>query len=132
MGLATEEMIRWVTPVKEFMRTAQEDTMIRGVQIKAGESVLLSYPSGNRERISRSLATSSAGTSSRDENVGRANEMCIASWRAISGDPPATLSSTPTLFAGGCTYDEIVSSPVASMRSSKTPINCSAFAMTPT
>ncbi|MDT5110604.1 MAG: hypothetical protein QOE20_2494 [Mycobacterium sp.] len=49
MGLATEEMIRWVTPVKEFMRTAQEDTTIRGVPIKAGESVLLSYPSGNRD-----------------------------------------------------------------------------------
>ena len=49
IGLATEEMIRWVTPVKEFMRTAAEDTMIRGVPIKAGESVLLSYPSGNRD-----------------------------------------------------------------------------------
>jgi len=49
MGLATEEMIRWVTPVKEFMRTAQEDNTIRGVPIKAGESVLLSYPSGNRD-----------------------------------------------------------------------------------
>ena len=49
MGLATEEMIRWVTPVKEFMRTAREDTTIRGVPIAAGESVLLSYPSGNRD-----------------------------------------------------------------------------------
>ena len=49
MGLATEEMIRWVTPVKEFMRTAQADSIIRGVAIKAGESVLLSYPSGNRD-----------------------------------------------------------------------------------
>jgi cytochrome P450 len=49
LGLATEEMIRWVTPVKEFMRTAARDTMIRGVPIAAGESVLLSYPSGNRD-----------------------------------------------------------------------------------
>jgi cytochrome P450 len=49
MGLGAEEMIRWVTPVKEFMRTAVEDTMIRGVPIAAGESVLLSYPSGNRD-----------------------------------------------------------------------------------
>ncbi len=51
MGLATEEMIRWVTPpVKEFMRTAQQDTVVRGVPIAAGgESVLLSYPSGNRD-----------------------------------------------------------------------------------
>jgi len=49
LPLAVEEMIRWVTPVKEFMRTAQQDTVIRGVPITAGESVLLSYPSGNRD-----------------------------------------------------------------------------------
>ena len=49
MPLATEEMIRWVTPVKEFMRTAREDTEVRGVSIVAGESVLLSYVSSNRD-----------------------------------------------------------------------------------
>jgi cytochrome P450 len=49
MGLAVEEMIRWVTPVKAFMRTAIEDTAVHGVPIAAGESVLLSYPSGNRD-----------------------------------------------------------------------------------
>src|SRR6185312_5008 len=49
MPLATEEMIRWVTPVKAFMRTAAEDTAVRGVPISAGESVLLSYVSGNRD-----------------------------------------------------------------------------------
>jgi cytochrome P450 len=49
MPLAVEEMIRWTTPVKEFMRTAQRDYEIRGVKIAAGESVLLSYVSGNRD-----------------------------------------------------------------------------------
>ncbi|MFY9917677.1 MAG: cytochrome P450 [Mycobacterium sp.] len=49
MPLATEEMIRWVTPVKAFMRTANEDATVRGVPIAAGESVLLSYVSGNRD-----------------------------------------------------------------------------------
>lgn len=49
MGLATEEMIRWVTPVKEFMRTARQDTEVRGVSIAEGQSVLLSYVSGNRD-----------------------------------------------------------------------------------
>jgi len=49
MGLATEEIIRWVTPVKEFMRTATRDTEVRGIPIKAGESVLLSYVSANRD-----------------------------------------------------------------------------------
>ncbi|WP_029111511.1 cytochrome P450 [Mycobacterium sp. URHD0025] len=49
MPLAVEEMVRWTTPVKEFMRTAQQDYEIRGVRIAKGESVLLSYVSGNRD-----------------------------------------------------------------------------------
>jgi cytochrome P450 len=49
MNTAVDEMIRWVTPVKHFMRTATEDHSVRGKTIKAGESVLLSYPSGNRD-----------------------------------------------------------------------------------
>ena len=49
MPLATEEIIRWVVPVKEFMRTAQADTSVRGVPIAKGESVLLSYVSANRD-----------------------------------------------------------------------------------
>jgi cytochrome P450 len=49
MPLATEEMIRWVTPVKEFMRTATADTTVGGVPIAAGEAVYLSYVSGNRD-----------------------------------------------------------------------------------
>ena len=46
---AVEEMIRWVSPVKQFMRTATEDYELRGVAIPAGQSVLLSYPSANRD-----------------------------------------------------------------------------------
>ncbi|HUN32670.1 MAG TPA: cytochrome P450, partial [Trebonia sp.] len=46
---AVDEMIRWVTPVKEFMRTASADTVLGGVPIAKGESVLLSYPSANRD-----------------------------------------------------------------------------------
>jgi cytochrome P450 len=46
---AVDEMIRWVTPVKEFMRTATADTSVGGVPVAAGESLLLSYPSANRD-----------------------------------------------------------------------------------
>ncbi|MEQ4724870.1 cytochrome P450 [Nonomuraea sp. B19D2] len=46
---AAEEMIRWVSPVKEFMRTASADTQVNGTPIRKGESVLLSYPSANRD-----------------------------------------------------------------------------------
>lgn len=49
MGTAVEEMIRWVVPVKEFMRTAQADTEVRGIPIRKGQSVLLSYVSANRD-----------------------------------------------------------------------------------
>jgi cytochrome P450 len=49
MPLATEEMIRWVTPVKEFMRTATADTTVRGVPIAKGEAVYLSYVSANHD-----------------------------------------------------------------------------------
>jgi cytochrome P450 len=49
MPSATEEMIRWVTPVKAFMRTATADTEVGGVSIGAGDSVLLSYVSANRD-----------------------------------------------------------------------------------
>ncbi|RAY17315.1 cytochrome P450 [Actinomadura craniellae] len=49
MPFAADEMIRWVTPVKEFMRTAEADTEVGGVPVRAGESVLLSYPSANRD-----------------------------------------------------------------------------------
>ncbi|HEY9316260.1 cytochrome P450 [Williamsia sp.] len=46
---AAEEMIRWTTPVKAFMRTAAQDTEVRGVPVAQGESLLLSYVSGNRD-----------------------------------------------------------------------------------
>jgi cytochrome P450 len=46
---AVEEILRWITPVKSFVRTATEDTEIRGRRIAAGESVMLVYPSANRD-----------------------------------------------------------------------------------
>ena len=46
---AIDEMIRWVTPVRHFMRTATADYILRGSNIAAGESVILWYPSANRD-----------------------------------------------------------------------------------
>ena len=42
-------MIRWVSPVRHFMRTATADTEVGGQTIKAGESAILWYPSANRD-----------------------------------------------------------------------------------
>lgn len=44
-----DEAIRWTTPVKHFMRTAQSDYELRGRKILKGESLMLNYPSGNRD-----------------------------------------------------------------------------------
>lgn len=49
MPTAVEEMIRWVSPVKEFMRTAAEDTVVGGTKVAAGQSVYLAYLSANRD-----------------------------------------------------------------------------------
>jgi len=46
---ASEEILRWTSPVRSFMRWAQEDTEIGGQPIAAGDAVLTSYPSANRD-----------------------------------------------------------------------------------
>jgi cytochrome P450 family 142 subfamily A polypeptide 1 len=47
---AVEEMLRFVTPIQNMARTATRDVEHRGERIRAGEKVLLLYPSGNRDR----------------------------------------------------------------------------------
>ena len=47
--IAVEEMLRWVTPIQNMNRTATRDTVLRGQQIRAGDKVLLLYPSANRD-----------------------------------------------------------------------------------
>ena len=49
MATAVDEMIRWVTPVRQFARTATEDCQVGGVDFKEGESCVLWYPSANRD-----------------------------------------------------------------------------------
>jgi cytochrome P450 len=44
-----DEGIRWVSPVKHFFRTAAKDAIVRGQKVREGNSLLLSYPSGNRD-----------------------------------------------------------------------------------
>jgi cytochrome P450 len=44
-----EESIRWVTPVKHFMRTATASAEVHGQKIAKGDWLMLSYPSGNRD-----------------------------------------------------------------------------------
>jgi cytochrome P450 family 142 subfamily A polypeptide 1 len=47
--LAVEEMLRWVTPIQNMNRTATRDATLRGQTIRAGDKLLLLYPSANRD-----------------------------------------------------------------------------------
>jgi cytochrome P450 family 142 subfamily A polypeptide 1 len=46
---AVEEMLRWVSPIKNMARTATHDVELSGEQIHAGQELLLLYPSANRD-----------------------------------------------------------------------------------
>jgi cytochrome P450 len=46
---ALEEIVRWASPVIHFRRTATRDTELSGQRIRAGEKVVMWYPSGNRD-----------------------------------------------------------------------------------
>ncbi len=118
MGTAVEEMIRWITPVKEFMRTATADTEVRGVPIKEGESVLLSYVSANRDEdvFDEPVRSTSAATPT---STCRSVTACTSAsarpwpgWRSTASSPSwcrgwsrsswrARPSGSATTFVGG-------------------------------
>ncbi len=49
LPMAVEEMMRWVSPVRHFFRTAREDCLLRGRRIAAGDHLMMCYPSANRD-----------------------------------------------------------------------------------
>lgn len=44
-----EELLRWVSPVKNMARTATRDVEARGQRIREGDQLILFYPSANRD-----------------------------------------------------------------------------------
>ncbi len=46
---AVEEMLRWVTPIKNMVRTATRDVELHGQAIRQGDELMLLYPSANRD-----------------------------------------------------------------------------------
>jgi cytochrome P450 family 142 subfamily A polypeptide 1 len=42
-------MLRWVSPIKNMARTATRDVELAGARIRAGQELLLLYPSANRD-----------------------------------------------------------------------------------
>jgi cytochrome P450 len=65
INLGIEEALRWVTPARSFVRTALQDTEIRGTKIKAGQRIFLLYAAGNYDE--------EAFTDPHTFDVGRAN-----------------------------------------------------------
>jgi cytochrome P450 family 142 subfamily A polypeptide 1 len=51
LPVAVEEMIRWVTPLNNFFRTAAVDTTIGDTSVASGDRIMLSYPSANRDEL---------------------------------------------------------------------------------
>jgi cytochrome P450 len=49
MPAAVEEMLRWWTPVMTFRRTATDDCELGGQRIRAGDKVVVSFISANRD-----------------------------------------------------------------------------------
>jgi cytochrome P450 len=48
---AVEEMLRWWTPVMIFRRTAAADAEVGGQPIRAGDKVVVSFTSANRDPL---------------------------------------------------------------------------------
>ena len=49
LPLAVEEMLRWVTPIKNMARQVTRDVDLHGQTITKGQKLLLLYPSANRD-----------------------------------------------------------------------------------
>ncbi|HET6776129.1 MAG TPA: cytochrome P450 [Acidimicrobiales bacterium] len=49
LTVATEEFIRWVTPIHNMCRVAAVDTEVGGLPVQAGQQLVLMYGSANRD-----------------------------------------------------------------------------------
>jgi cytochrome P450 len=49
INAGVEELLRWVTPIQAFGRTATQPVTVNGVDIPAGDFVVMLYASGNRD-----------------------------------------------------------------------------------
>jgi cholest-4-en-3-one 26-monooxygenase len=49
MEIAVEELLRWVSPIKNMSRTVTRDVEMHGESLRAGAQVILMYPAANRD-----------------------------------------------------------------------------------
>jgi cholest-4-en-3-one 26-monooxygenase len=66
LDTAVDEMVRWVSPVMQFRRTAQRDTELAGQAIREGDKVVMYYGAANRDE--RAFADAGRFDVARDPN----------------------------------------------------------------
>jgi cytochrome P450 len=64
MPAATDEMLRWWSPVMTFRRTATADCELGGQQVRAGQKVVVSFTSANVTTPSSLTPTASTSAAS--------------------------------------------------------------------
>ena len=81
---AVDEMVRWVSPVKHFFRTATETSTLRGKTIRPGDHLMMAYPSANRddEAFERPFAFIADRNPNRHVGFGFGIHACIGMYLA--------------------------------------------------
>ena len=79
---AVEEMLRYITPVIHFRRTATADTELRGQRIRRGDKVVMWYPSANRDEDVFPNADAFDVRRTPNEHVafGEGQHFCLGAW----------------------------------------------------
>jgi cytochrome P450 len=81
---AVDEMVRWVSPVKHFFRTATETYTLRDKTIRPGDHLMMAYPSANRddEAFERPFAFIADRNPNRHMGFGFGIHACIGMYLA--------------------------------------------------
>ncbi len=103
---ATEEILRWTTPVISFMRTATRPANVRDVEIAAGEPVLLLYASANRDEDEFGADA--------DRSTSVVTRITRSRWG--SGPTSASAPRSPAWRSGPCSTRSSTGSPRSSPR----------------
>jgi len=83
---AADEVVRFVSPIRHFMRTAIEDTRIGETAIQAGDSVAMFYLSANRDEsvFEEPFEFRPGRTQNRHLGFGRGAHFCLGRLLALA------------------------------------------------
>ena len=107
INTAVDEMIRWTSPVRHFLRYLTRPATLSGVEIPEGDRLLLSYPSANRdERVFDDSMTFDAArpNANRLISFGGGEHFCLGSTfarRELRTILPKLLAAVDTMEIDG-------------------------------